>query len=283
VDVVAPDEVLLFDSSGVFSAVVGREGSGPGEFEDISAIFFDAADTLWVVSRRGARIDLFDPELEWARGMPLETRISSAVPMSDGRVLGIASSQGGAQLALITREGAIERVPSPVLPHGPPQLFPLVSDGAERFWVAEPHSYRVWMGTLAGEASLLIDETPGWFVEDYSDEIKTEFSDLIDTEGATILSLSFDPDSGVIWIISGIPSSGLEADFLRSAFSEMDASVLAELPARMIDHVIHGVEVSSGAHYAEGRFDYLGLRPGQNLIYGVTADALVQVVQPFRR
>lgn len=283
VDVMVPHEVLVFDSSGAFSRVIGREGTGPGEFEDISAAFFDAADTLWVVSRRGSRIDLYSPELEWTRGMSIMTRISSAVPMSDGRVLAVASAQGRAQLSLILRDGSIEPVLSPTLPPGPPQLFALASDGAERFWVAEPHSYRVWMGALDGDASLLADEPPGWFAEDFSEEIKAEFSGLIDTNGATILSLAFDPETGVIWIVSAVPSSDLEADFLRSVFSEMEAAALKELPAQMVDHVVHGVEAGSGIHHADGRFDYLGLRPGQGLLYEVATDAMVHVLQPFQR
>lgn len=280
VDRSVPSELLVFDSDGRFSHVVGGEGSGPGEFQRISNALFDSFDTLWVVSRFGRRVDLYDSTYEWVRGMPLESRVMRAVPMADGRVLALTSEGGAPQLSWISRGGVVQPVEHPTLPSVSAELVSLASDGANRFWIAEPHAYRVWQGGVEGEATLLLDGAPAWFGEDFGEEVKEEFGDFLDTGGATIQWLSPGSDGNSVWLLAGVPSSGLEADFLRGVFESQDRGMLEEVPARIIDHVLQRVSTESGESHGQGRFDYISFHPASSILYDVDEEGMVRVLSP---
>lgn len=77
-------EILRLDDGGELEGRFGRQGGGPGEFGELTAIDIDADGNLLVYDRREVRLTRFDPE-----GEVLETRrLSSEDAVADLRPLG---------------------------------------------------------------------------------------------------------------------------------------------------------------------------------------------------
>lgn len=58
--------VIIYDANGRFERLVGRAGSGPGEFRNISSMIF-TGDSLWVGDSRLRRGTMFGPRAAVAR------------------------------------------------------------------------------------------------------------------------------------------------------------------------------------------------------------------------
>ncbi len=61
--------ILVFDSAGTFVRSIGRQGSGPGELQDLIGVKLDPAGNLWAVDNGNARFTVFAPA-----GEPVDTR-----------------------------------------------------------------------------------------------------------------------------------------------------------------------------------------------------------------
>lgn len=77
-------QLRVYDSSGRKTAVVGRRGSGPGEFNSLSLLGW-VADTFWVADIRQYRTSFFGPDLKLLRTSAWDR---SPVPISSGERLG---------------------------------------------------------------------------------------------------------------------------------------------------------------------------------------------------
>lgn len=64
-------EVKVFDGSGRFLRVIGREGEGPGEFRRISALVITPGDSLYVLDNGNSRLTAFSPAHGMVRTAPL--------------------------------------------------------------------------------------------------------------------------------------------------------------------------------------------------------------------
>jgi hypothetical protein len=85
---------LVFDSSGHYLGMIGRRGSGPGEFENATSLAFDSHRNVWLVAdSRLFRISTFS----------LEGRFLSSFKTSSGvSELGLLETAGGIRLAAFT-------------------------------------------------------------------------------------------------------------------------------------------------------------------------------------
>jgi hypothetical protein len=72
--------VKVYDARGRYLRSIGREGSGPGEFDRPSSLGW-RGDTLWVVDTPQTRISLFLPNGRFVRSISF----SRAAPLTDGR------------------------------------------------------------------------------------------------------------------------------------------------------------------------------------------------------
>jgi hypothetical protein len=52
--------VLVFSGNGAFEGVFGREGEGPGEFEQISSVGWDPSGRLWIADTGNHRVTVLD-------------------------------------------------------------------------------------------------------------------------------------------------------------------------------------------------------------------------------
>lgn len=82
-------EITVFDGHGRFIKTIGRNGQGPGEYRDISALLVLPGETLLVFDGGNARVGVLSPEGEWVRGIGYPGRVNSVARTSEG-LLGIA-------------------------------------------------------------------------------------------------------------------------------------------------------------------------------------------------
>jgi hypothetical protein len=77
------NQVRIYDSTGKKLGVVGRTGSGPGEFRGMSAIGW-IRDTLYVADRSLRRTSFFGPDLKLLRTTPwIQQSMTGYTPSSD--------------------------------------------------------------------------------------------------------------------------------------------------------------------------------------------------------
>lgn len=92
-----PQESLIrsYDRQGRFLRAIGREGEGPGEFDQLGELGW-RADTLWVQDPGNRRLSFFGPDLRYVRSVSFTsegpmTRDQPNIPgyaLADGSVLG---------------------------------------------------------------------------------------------------------------------------------------------------------------------------------------------------
>ncbi len=63
-------EIRVFDREGRFERLIGRKGSGPGEFKEGIGMSWDPRGNLWVADQGNARFTVFDAETGAARTKP---------------------------------------------------------------------------------------------------------------------------------------------------------------------------------------------------------------------
>src|SRR5690606_15967721 len=66
-----PTALKLHDSSGKFQRLIGREGSGPGEFRGIGAVVFGTADSVFLFDNMSSRMTVLGPDFEFGRSAVL--------------------------------------------------------------------------------------------------------------------------------------------------------------------------------------------------------------------
>ncbi len=86
-DIVAADgsssEVRMFDAHGKYVRTLGRSGSGPGEFKNVTGLTWDAAGRLWVADIGNARYALYDSAGTHLEDRPMRTP-SALIPWLGG-------------------------------------------------------------------------------------------------------------------------------------------------------------------------------------------------------
>lgn len=82
----APGQVVVFDSTGEESDLIGRRGSGPGEYQYVRAVVPVAKDSIAIFDEMNRRITLLDSAYNVARTLPLAVRLEErgALLLPDG-------------------------------------------------------------------------------------------------------------------------------------------------------------------------------------------------------
>lgn len=249
-----PSGILIFDDGGRFLHSVGRQGMGPGELEMVIAMTFDAADSLWVFGR--GRVDVFDPEFEFARSMPIRMSARTVAMTLDGRGIFVAGapdpSEIRARVRLLSSDGdltPLERESGMYVAGEMGSGYRTVAPSEQGYWVANFHEWDIRHLTLTGDTLARINDTPEWWEPSDAPELEG----YIDTAPA-ILGIHLDGD-GRLWVAAGIPIPDRDA---FEAFAQ--GATGAEVATALADHVIRIYDASTTELLSEQRFDYLPLK-----------------------
>ena len=113
-------DLRMFDSSGAFVRTIGREGAGPGEFENVRTIGI-LHDTLWALDYGTMRFSFFSLSGEFVRSRPARAAVSrdrTEIPpfptriLSDGSIMGAPSVPSSRVASGEIRTAAIFRLDS---------------------------------------------------------------------------------------------------------------------------------------------------------------------------
>lgn len=247
----APYEVLVFGAAGQLEATVGSRGEGPGGFDDIRVLAFDADGQLWVASRDGSRLDVFGPDLALRSSEQMPGRITHLAPVAGGMAAGLATADRG-QVGLLSPSGDFRELWSRAA--GDTEfaggLSAFETDGDQRIWFAEEYSYRVWQADLSGTVRAMVEGAPEWFGAQFQPEV----AEQVGGRDATITVLDHDPEADLLWMVTGVPSEDLTTEELAAMFQDPDLAPDAMLAA-MIDHVIEAFSAADGTLTARSRRD----------------------------
>lgn len=83
----APNELRAFDHAGRPLGRIGRTGSGPGEFRDVSEIVVMPGDSIAVFDGGNNRVTIFSSDWEVARSFPLAGWVDSAARLPGGELV----------------------------------------------------------------------------------------------------------------------------------------------------------------------------------------------------
>lgn len=279
VDPAVRHEVLVFDGEGHYRTRFGALGDGPGEFDRIGALAFDSADTLWVASRGGHRLDLFGPDFRFARSLRPEVSIQTIVPMPQGMAVAAADGLEG-QIGIMGQNGRVDVLWRDSVPRGsgfPAGVTALASSDDGTIWFAEDYAYRVWR-IRPGEGPVqVLGEAPAWFEAKYPDDVMERFR--INDQGGMITDLRVDDIAGVLWMTSAIPAEGVTVGELEPLFEDPE-SFREEIMVALLDHVVEAYDLTS-----ERR---IGVGPGESnvsyrspLLYRIGGPETMEVVAPI--
>lgn len=249
-----PSSILIFDGTGSFVKAVGREGMGPGELGRISTLVFDSTDSLWVFGP--GRVDIWSPDFQPVRSIPLRIPVSDAAMSSDGAgafVVGSSLDPATARVRarFLTRQGEL----SPLEQESGPYIAG--EAGSENrsivatprgYWIANFHEWDIRHLDLDGDTLARIAEAPAWW-RPFEDE---EMAGYIDTSPA-ILDVGIDV-RGDLWVLSGIPIPDREA---LDAVKNGDQSL--QVRTAFADHMLTVFNGSTLDLIFEQRFEYLPL------------------------
>lgn len=83
----ASNELRVYDTKGVHLRTIGRAGGGPGEFQNLRAVWLLPADTIMAMDARNGRLTLFGPSLQIVRTETVPTIPGAMARLADGSYL----------------------------------------------------------------------------------------------------------------------------------------------------------------------------------------------------
>jgi len=177
-------EIFLFDAAGQFIRAIGRTGSGPGEFQDLTNVIVLEGDTIVAFDSRNRTVSYFTRTGDFVKGYrvegpqealqsgaaTLEGRLGSraflirtyAVPTPD--VINQAPNQVVQAPVVVFITDFTGRAPEVIgqFP-GNDQWFSDAS-GVEATYGAAPFGRRTWFGVMNGKIAVLRNAEPGFRV-----------------------------------------------------------------------------------------------------------------------
>ncbi len=158
----SPNEVRVFDTSGVVVTRWGREGAGPGEFLDPIGISISDSGRVWVVDQGTSRFSVFDPQGRFLTSFPRlfsghnVGRWKGALTLS-GQIIDVVERPGRLHKTVLYRfgEGAtagadsyplpMREIPGFVLANGKSWTRANIPFAPRDQWVLDPAGY-LWSG-----------------------------------------------------------------------------------------------------------------------------------------
>jgi hypothetical protein len=245
-------EIHEFDAEGRYVRSVGQEGPGPEDYLYISAIEFDATDSLWVFDTGNGRADVFGPDLVRARSVTIEGAVDEVVAFDDGTfaIRGITTDTAGtiSVARLMRRDGTTSVLiregdgASGLDPAG--ELGAIAKGRGRRdLWAAASHTWVVELRTAIGDIDNTFERAPAWL--QIADATRLDQYPGLDLRPALLdMALDF---TGNLWVISGTIERRLPAPDRTQGVINVD---------EWVDTVIEVIDPANGALVTSVRLDH---------------------------
>lgn len=265
----SPGQIALYDSTGRYVRLIGRQGGGPGEFRGELLLRFDPEDSLHILERKGIRYTVLDPRLRYARSAnvgvpPLEFSLgpggllfTSTYPvpvLPDSQNMLAVLSAGGATRAEFGRMAASTN------PDGP-------LTRAEIWWVTVGPRGGLWSGQpgsglivdrwdRAGHLVRLYRGGPGWLRKNRLPRKRTYPGRT--PPPAQLVALDF-TDGQHLWVFTETADAHWKPIPKGQRYVD---------PNRIFDTMVDVIDVSTGKLLVDQRFDPILLPVGEHgLVY----------------
>ena len=188
--------------------VIGRRGSGPGEFQNPWRLIVGPNDSLHVFDTELKRRSVFTPEFEFVRSEPLpaahprDVRLLAdggflyGAPIPSRDLSGIPVHHYDAEGAHIRSFGTRDRTVRPDQPFRHLRVLGPVRNG--RLWLAHRGQYTLERWTVDGEQIATVDVE-----SDYFDGTFTNWDSGVPR---TNLRRIYEDDAGLIWVWIAVPA-----------------------------------------------------------------------------
>jgi hypothetical protein len=246
--------VYLFDGEGNFHRSIGgaRPGEAPGEYQRITAVAFDAGDTLWVSDAGAGRVVL-ESVANGSRTMALHGgAVQQMRTLQDGRMLftGAFTTRDGIGYLVhqIDRAGKVTHILESTEPFlaGRARTFErrMAIAGPQQYWLSRVTQYDIHLMGLNGDTVRTFRNAPSWWERPDQDS------------GPRIHDMGVDAE-GLLWLTIAVPTPdpSAERELLASNPNVISLAALAKLT----DHVVRVIDPVSGEVLAEERYDYFPL------------------------
>jgi hypothetical protein len=253
-------EILVFDSTGAFQLVVGRNGDGPGEYRSIRHIKMGAA-LVHVFDNSLRRWTALNPK-DWSvvGTTPLPTDPHDVQPMGDTAVfsagmvltrekIGIpvhrVNSHGEIDLSFGEEEGTPFRADMSILARRV-----LAEAGPGAIWVSHVTRYRLERWSVDGELLEVLERETPWFeahaVESIPDpEIPPK---------PIMVDILFDEESSLLWTASVVADEQWAEGVERSVYHEGRGYEVKDWN-KYQDTILEAIDVASGLVVGRIRLD----------------------------
>lgn len=246
-------EIHEFDVDGRYVRSAGQEGVGPDDFAYISAIEFDATDSLWVFDPGNGRADVFGPDLVRARSVPLDGAVDDVIALDDGSfaIRGIVTDSAGiiSVARLLRRDGSTSTLiregegPSGLDPAG--QLGALAKGRGRRdIWASALHTWAIELRNALGDIDASYQRSPPWILA--ADATRLDQYPDLDLRPA-LLDMAMD-FTGKLWVIGGTVERRLPSpERAREGVIDVDD---------WVDTIIEVIDPANGALVTSVRLDH---------------------------
>lgn len=205
-------EIRLFSGEGSLLEVAGREGEGPGEYQQISSVDRIAGDSL-VIYSWPSRVTILDSQLQFVRSFELDAYASAIHPFEDGSFLTVHPFPSVVEYE---GDGGLIRPPAPLVHRS--------SEGAVLDTIAIAAGHEEFMFSFResrGAAGILFGKTV----------VVASAGNVIVTGSARRMEFSVLDSNGVATVSIRVPDyslaiSGAELEAEREAYLGPEPSVL---------------------------------------------------------
>lgn len=255
-----PFEIAVFGPDGEPAGTVGRRGGGPNEFERITALFADGADSLFVFDAGNARYTVFDERLRPVRSARLATQnLTAALRLGGGPLLlaGQVHAEGtaGYPLHVVEPDGTVSRsfgIGEPLSgpdTHG--KLFRRIARSADgRLWSAHLLEYLLEVWTPAGELEAVLLRDAPWFPPA---ETSTAITATVAPQ--PMLTSLVEDEAGLLWVTVRIPDRDWRRGLGETVDTPEGASARRGDHQQLFDTVVEVIDPATLRVVRTARFD----------------------------
>ncbi len=274
-------QIIVYDTQGVFSHVIGRTGRGPGELATVHTVAVSPLDTLYVVDV--GEIEVFTPAGLHVRSFRIPGIFLQVVALSNGDLLATgsllaipaASSNTGYPLHLLRSDSIITSFGFRGGGTSSLSAVPAIASGVRReapILVSPRDAYRVAGYDLDGEEQWVFERRLEWLTTDV-----TRSSSAPAVPTPRFVSIHQD-ESGLVWTILRRPSTdraGREPFLTLPSPNDLD---------RRFDMIIEVFDPITGRMMGTGTFDeyFVGFLPGRKVYRARELESGAIVIEVYK-